>query len=62
MLRLQNIQEGLSELSLGTFALPWYRNGLVCAGSGVVLNQVFEIVVVNVVYLASQFNALVKLL
>jgi hypothetical protein len=37
------------ELALGAFALPGYGDGFVRAWSGLVLDQVFEVVIVDVV-------------
>lgn len=49
MLLCQNIEEGVAECALGALALAWDGYGLVRAGRRLVLDKVFEIVVVDVI-------------
>lgn len=50
MLRLQDVQKCLSKRSLGAFALAGDRDGFIRARGGLVLDEVFEVVVVDVVW------------
>lgn len=49
MLDLENFEETIPEGRLGAFALPWDRDGFVGPGGGVVFDEIFKIVVVDVV-------------
>jgi hypothetical protein len=45
----QDMEEDVSECALGALALAWDRYGLVRAGRRLVLDEVFEVVVVDVI-------------
>lgn len=60
VLRLQNLEEGISEGSLGALALSWYRNGFVCAGRGLMFDQVFEVVIVDVVCVTAELAVVAR--
>lgn len=49
MLSFEDLEEGFAESSLGGCALARNRQGLAGAGSCVLLDQVFEVVVVNII-------------
>jgi hypothetical protein len=50
MLGVQDAQEGVAEDPLGGSALAGYGNGFVGARGCLVLDEVFEVIIVNVVY------------
>lgn len=49
MLFGKHLEEGVSEGALGALALSRYGHGLVCAWRCLVLDKVFEIVVVDII-------------
>lgn len=53
MLGFEDFEEDISKRPFGTFALAGNRNGLVCACGGLVFDQLFKVVVVNVVCIAT---------
>ena len=52
MLCFEDLEEGISKGSFTAFALAGDRDGFVGTGRGLVLDEVFEVVVVNVVCVA----------
>lgn len=48
MLGSEDLEECLSKGPLGRVALAWNRQGFTGAGRGLVLDQVFEVVIVDV--------------
>lgn len=49
MLRLEDLEEVVPKCLFRSPALPWYRNGLVRAWGGLVLDEIFEVIVVDIV-------------
>jgi hypothetical protein len=50
VLAFEHLEEGVAKRSLSSLTLAWYRQSLSNARRGVVLDEVFEVVVIDVIY------------